>query len=74
MNVADQKQRNRYLDHTVSETVFEQMRSERDSQLQQPKLLHPSLQINIRGGRLPLESAEGFRAITLPLRLKDVRW
>lgn len=43
MSVADQKQRNCYLQDYVTKQQFLDMRSQRDLQLQEPKMLHPSL-------------------------------
>lgn len=74
MSVADQKQRNRYLQDNVLEQNFLDMRSHRDLQLKEPKLLHPSLQINIRGGRLPAPMPSGERVLTTPLRLETTQW
>lgn len=37
----------------VEETQFVQWRSECDAGLGEPRLLHPALQFNIRGGSLP---------------------
>lgn len=74
MSVADQKQHNRYLDDEMSEPKFQQMRSERDSQLKEPRLLHVSLQINIRGGRLPRQSTGDVRLLRLPLHLGHADW
>lgn len=74
MSVVEQKQRNPYLQQDVSEEVFRNMRSQRDSQLKEPKMLHPSLQINIRGGRLPAPTSSGERMLTLPLRLNTAHW
>lgn len=71
---ADQKQRNRYLQDNVSEQNFRDMRSQRDVQLREPKMLHPSLQINIRGGRLPAPTPSGERTLTIPLRLETAQW
>lgn len=73
MSVEDQKQRNRYLRDDVSEQTFQEMRNERDACLGEPKLLHPSLQINIRGGRLPKPSPQGEYFLRLPLRFGNVR-
>lgn len=69
MSVCEQKQRNRYLQEEVSEQVFLEMRRERDAGLSEPKLLHASLQVNIRGGRLPSPSSKGERSFHMPLRL-----
>ncbi|GAB5381855.1 MAG: MBL fold metallo-hydrolase [Aliiglaciecola sp.] len=64
--VADSKQ-NIHLRHQVSESAFVHMRNERDSTLPVPKLLYPSLQVNIRGGRLPKPSDNGKRYFAIPI-------
>jgi len=61
MSVREQKLRNCYLSDNVSEQIFQEMRSKRDAGLKEPKLLHASLQANIRGGRLPSPSSKGER-------------
>ena len=43
----------------------------RDATLAPPRLLLPSIQVNIRGGRLPPADAQGLRALRLPLRAGD---
>jgi hypothetical protein len=74
MSVREQKLRNRYLQDHVSEQIFQEMRSERDAGLSEPKLLHASLQVNIRGGRLPTPSPSGERFVRVPLRVGNVVW
>lgn len=72
MSVNDQRLRNRYLHENVSEHTFQEMRNERDASMGEPKLLHPSLQINIRGGRLPKPSPQGQCFLSLPSSFGDV--
>jgi hypothetical protein len=43
------------------------MRLARDATLCAPKLLYPSIQVNIRGGRLPPAEASGERYLKIPL-------
>ena len=43
------------------------MRNERDAGLPMPKLLLPSLQININGGALPKPEDNGQRYLKIPL-------
>lgn len=74
MSVQEQKQRNRYLQDGVSQQTFEDMRRERDAGLKEPKLLHASLQVNIRGGRLPSVSSQGQRFLQMPLRVESAKW
>jgi glyoxylase-like metal-dependent hydrolase (beta-lactamase superfamily II) len=51
----------------VSEAEFVAKRRARDATLKVPRLLLPSLQVNIRGGRLPPADANGHRYLCLPL-------
>ncbi len=49
---------------------FVKFRTERDATLQQPRLLFPSVQINVDAGRLPKPHANGVRYLTIPLNLE----
>merc|ERR1712070_287384 len=71
MAVGDQKKQNRYLGDAVTETEFEKMRKERDAALNEPKLLYPALQINIRGGKMPRAASDGQRYMHLPLKFSS---
>lgn len=51
----------------VSEDEFVEMRTQRDATLEMPKLILPSIQINMRGGRLPEPEDNGTRYLKLPL-------
>lgn len=77
------RERNRYLKDGVSEMEFVAMRVKRDQELAEPRLLHPSLQTNIRGGRLPRPlptggrgggGGGGYRLLHLPLKLGGKEW
>ncbi|KAJ5302977.1 hypothetical protein N7476_009776 [Penicillium atrosanguineum] len=72
MSVRDQKKLNKHLGDKVSKKEFVGMRNERDKTLNAPRLLHQSLQVNIRAGRLP-KVEEGFRMLRLPLKVA-VEW
>jgi glyoxylase-like metal-dependent hydrolase (beta-lactamase superfamily II) len=52
----------------VDEAKFVQLRRARDATLAAPRLLLPSLQVNIRAGALPEPVASGTRYLKLPLR------
>lgn len=67
--VADQR-RNVHLAACVTEDEFVQMREERDATLSTPKLLLPSIQVNIRAGRLPPAEENGVSYLRIPVRLK----
>lgn len=43
------------------------MRNARDKTLDMPRLILPSLQVNIRGGRLPEPEDNGVRYMKIPI-------
>lgn len=53
----------------VSEEEFVAMRTRRDASLSVPRLILPSVQINMRGGRLPSPEKNGTSYLKLPLNL-----
>lgn len=57
--VQEQRQNNKHVKQGTSEEEFVQWRSERDGSLREPKLLHPALQVNARGGRLSKSTHKG---------------
>ncbi|KAH8883327.1 putative metallo-beta-lactamase domain protein [Thozetella sp. PMI_491] len=74
MSVRDHREQNKHLKDGVTEEEFVALRAERDSKLGEPRLLHQSLQINIRGGQLPKPAASGYRILHLPLKTKGLEW
>ena len=64
------KESNVQLRASTSREEFLKRRSERDAKLQAPRLLFPSVQVNIDAGRLPKPHANGRRYLTIPLDLK----
>jgi glyoxylase-like metal-dependent hydrolase (beta-lactamase superfamily II) len=68
-SVEKHKKENIHLQVTTSEEDFVNFRQERDSQLAAPQLLWPSLQINIRGGRLPEAESNGVSYLKIPLKI-----
>ena len=52
----------------VSEETFVAMRHERDAGLAAPRLLLPSIQVNVRAGRFPPASDNGVSYLKLPLK------
>jgi len=74
MTVQDHKENNKHISSDTQENAFLTMRGERDANLPAPKLLDPSLQINIRAGRLPRLTNEGQRLMHLPLKLDGEGW
>lgn len=53
VTVADQLASNKHVKQGTTVSEFVDWRRKRDSSLNEPRLLHPALQVNIRGGRLP---------------------
>jgi hypothetical protein len=56
----------------VAEDSFVEWRKRKDSRLGAPRLLHPSLQVNIRGGRLPPKGEKGWSWLKTPIRGVEV--
>ncbi|CAI6339113.1 unnamed protein product [Periconia digitata] len=71
--VKQQKEGNKHLRIGTSKESFVQQRQERDETLAAPRLIHQSLQMNIRAGRLPGETNLGGRMLAIPLK-SDVYW
>lgn len=67
--VASQREENVHVRTGISEQAFVALREQRDAGLAAPALLLPSIQVNIRAGRLPPAEANGTRYLKIPLRL-----
>jgi glyoxylase-like metal-dependent hydrolase (beta-lactamase superfamily II) len=65
--VHEQREKNIHINDTVSEDEFVALREGRDSQLGMPKLILPSIQVNIRAGLLPEAEDNGVRYLKIPL-------
>jgi glyoxylase-like metal-dependent hydrolase (beta-lactamase superfamily II) len=65
--VAEQRAGNIHLLEAKSEAGFVALRRARDKRLPMPRLILQSLQVNIRGGRLPDPEANGRRYLKIPL-------
>jgi glyoxylase-like metal-dependent hydrolase (beta-lactamase superfamily II) len=65
--VGEQREKNIHINDAVSEEEFVAMREKRDSQLGMPKLILPSIQVNIRAGRFPEAENNGIRYLKIPL-------
>ncbi|HEY9042379.1 MAG TPA: MBL fold metallo-hydrolase [Rheinheimera sp.] len=69
-SVAEQKAANIHVKADTPEQEFVQKRETRDKTLAVPRLIYPSVQVNIRGGQLPKAQANGVSYIKIPLTLK----
>lgn len=65
--VAEQRAANIHVHEGVSEDEFVQMRTERDATLAMPKLIIPSVQVNMRGGDMPPAEDNGQVYLKVPV-------
>ncbi|MBR0785909.1 MBL fold metallo-hydrolase [Bradyrhizobium iriomotense] len=68
--VREQRENNVHVKDGVSEDEFVTLRQARDTKLSAPRLLLPSIQVNIRAGKFPPAEANGVRYLTIPVKLK----
>ncbi len=64
--VGDEREHNIHVGGGVSREEFVKMRTERDATLSMPKLIIPSLQVNMRAGEVPTDP-EGNPVLKVPL-------
>jgi hypothetical protein len=69
--VRQQRDANVHLKGGVTEAEFVARRTARDATLSAPKLLLPSIQVNIRAGRFPKAQQNGVHYLLLPVRPKS---
>lgn len=67
--VGDEKAHNVHVGAGRSREAFVRMREARDATLDMPKLIIPSLQVNMRAGELPPPDASGTRFLKVPVNL-----
>lgn len=65
--IADEKAHNIHVGGSASKEDFVKMRTARDATLDMPKLILPSVQINMRAGNLPEPEDNGQRYMKLPI-------
>ena len=65
--VAQQQDANVHVHTGVDEDRFVELREKRDATLGMPKLILPSIQVNMRAGHMPEPEANGTRYLKLPL-------
>lgn len=69
--VREEREKNVHVKEGVSEEEFVAMRNTRDATLSAPRLLLPSIQVNIRAGKFPPAHANGIRYLTIPVKFKS---
>lgn len=65
--VAEQRQANVHVNDGISEEEFVKMRTERDATLGMPRLIIPSVQVNMRAGELPPAEDNGQVYLKVPI-------
>mgnify|MGYP005676717871 FL=1 len=66
--VAQQKLKNIHVGGSIKEADFVKLREDRDAKLTMPKLMIPSIQINMRAGNTPPPEENGSTYIKVPLQ------
>ena len=69
--VGEERRANKHVHEGVGEQEFVAMREERDRGLSTPRLLIPSIQVNMRAGRFPPADHQGVRYLRVPVKLKE---
>ncbi len=68
-SVGAQRRHNIHLNQGVSEAEFVAMRRKRDATLSMPRLIIPSVQVNMRAGQMPEAEANGQVYLKVPINL-----
>ena len=66
-SVMEERDNNIHINKSVSEAEFVALREKRDAQLDMPKLILPSIQVNVRAGHLPEPEDNNIRYLKIPL-------
>jgi glyoxylase-like metal-dependent hydrolase (beta-lactamase superfamily II) len=67
--VGEERDSSVHVHDGVREDEFVAMRQARDATLAPPRLLLPSIQVNVRAGRFPPADANGVRYLRIPMKL-----
>jgi len=67
--VREERENNVHVHEGVSEEDFVKMRSERDATLDMPRLILPSVQVNMRAGEMPPAEGNGQVYLKVPINL-----
>ena len=67
--VAEQRAQNIHVHEGITEAEFVKMRTARDQTLDMPTLILPSVQVNVRAGKLPPPEDNGVRYLKIPINL-----
>ncbi|MDH2431325.1 MBL fold metallo-hydrolase [Pokkaliibacter sp. MBI-7] len=67
--VQEQRENNIHVHQGTSEADFVSMRTQRDATLSMPRLILPSVQVNMRAGHMPPEESNGQVYLKVPINL-----
>ncbi|MFO0586646.1 MAG: MBL fold metallo-hydrolase [Polyangiaceae bacterium] len=67
--IGESKKANIQLRANTTKEEYVKFRTERDAKLEPPRLLFPSVQVNVDAGRLPTIHANGRRYLSIPFNL-----
>ena len=67
--VAEQRAANIHVHDGIDEEAFVAMRTTRDATLDMPTLILPSIQVNIRAGRMPPPEPDGVSYLKIPVNV-----
>jgi len=67
--VAEQRESNVHVHDGITEEEFVRMRTERDATLDMPRLILPSVQVNMRAGHMPPPEDNGQVYLKVPINL-----
>lgn len=65
--VAEERRHNIHVHDGVTEEAFVELRNARDATLSMPRLIIPSIQVNMKAGQLPAPDDSGTRFLKVPL-------
>jgi glyoxylase-like metal-dependent hydrolase (beta-lactamase superfamily II) len=68
--IGEEKRSNIQLNEKTTKEDFVQFRNRRDNTLKAPRLLLPSIQVNINAGNLPKAESNGKRYLKIPLNIE----
>jgi len=66
--VGIQNEKNIMINKNISLSKFVKLRDKRDSEIEPPNLIYPSIQVNIRNGDLGKQESNGVRYIKIPIQ------
>ena len=67
--VAEERAHNVHVHEGINEADFVRMRTERDASLDMPRLILPSVQVNMRAGKMPPAESNGQVYLKVPIDL-----